>query len=67
LLIPPPRDRLAQRYATWQADEATGAEPIPISKLVGVQFGAILACASHVAGPTRASRPSLATAVPGGA
>jgi hypothetical protein len=61
------RDRLAQRYATWQADEATGAEPIPISKLVGVQFGAILACASHVAGSTRASRPSLATSVPGGA
>ncbi|MGL3198454.1 MULTISPECIES: M14 family zinc carboxypeptidase [Curtobacterium] len=61
------RDRLAERYATWQADEATGAEPIPISKLVGVQFGAILACASHVAGPTRASRPPLATSLTGGA
>ncbi|WIE66003.1 M14 family zinc carboxypeptidase [Curtobacterium sp. MCLR17_036] len=55
------RDRLAERYAVWQADEATGAEPIPISKLVGVQYGAILACAAHVADPTRASRPQLVT------
>ncbi|MGG7305685.1 M14 family zinc carboxypeptidase [Curtobacterium sp. AB451] len=61
------RDRLAERYASWQADEATGSEPIAISRLVGVQFGAILACASHVADPTRASRPSLATTTTGGA
>jgi len=62
------RDRLAERYATWQADAATGAEPIPIRKLVGVQFGAILACASHVAGASGASSPSLVTTSrPGGA
>jgi hypothetical protein len=62
------RDRLAERYALWQADEVPDAAPIPIRKLVGVQFGAILACASHVSDPTRASRPSLVTTGgPGGA
>ncbi|PYY65027.1 hypothetical protein DEJ30_04195 [Curtobacterium sp. MCPF17_003] len=55
------RDRLAERYAHWQADASTGAQPIPVGKLVGVQYGAILACAAHVANPTRASRPSLVT------
>lgn len=62
------RDRLADRYALWQADEVPDATPIPIRKLVGVQFGAILACASHVSDSTRASRPSLVTTSgPGGA
>jgi len=61
------RDRLAERYALWQADAVTGAEPIPVGKLVGVQFGAILACAAHVADPTRASLPAMATTnLPGG-
>jgi hypothetical protein len=55
------RDRLAERYARWQADASTGAQAIPVGKLVGVQYGAILACAAHVADPTRASRPSLVT------
>jgi hypothetical protein len=55
------RDRLAELYATWQADVLPDAAPIPIAKLVGVQFGAILACASHVSDPSRASRPSLVT------
>jgi hypothetical protein len=55
------RDRLAERYALWQADAVTGAEPIPVGKLVGVQYGAILACAAHVADPTRASRPVSAS------
>ncbi|WP_242090833.1 M14 family zinc carboxypeptidase [Curtobacterium sp. DN_7.5] len=44
------RDQLAERYAEWQADDLPDAAPIPIRTLVGVQFGAILACASHVAG-----------------
>ncbi|TCL87677.1 zinc carboxypeptidase [Curtobacterium sp. PhB142] len=60
------RDRLAERYAHWQADAATEADPIPVRKLVGVQYGAILACAAHVADPTRASRP-VSAAVSGGA
>ncbi|OEI69148.1 M14 family zinc carboxypeptidase [Curtobacterium sp. ER1/6] len=59
------RDRLAAQYALWQADAGTGAVPIPVATLVGVQFGAILACAAHVVGDgtdaPRASRPSLAT------
>lgn len=55
------RDRLAERSAHWQADAATEADPIPVRKLVGVQYGAILACASHVADPARASRPPLVT------
>ncbi|MGU3411649.1 M14 family zinc carboxypeptidase [Microbacterium sp. M1A1_1b] len=60
------RDQLAERYGRWQADAGTGAEPIPVRKLVGVQYGAILACASHVAEVGRASRP-LAASIAGGA
>ncbi|MBF4583641.1 peptidase M14 [Curtobacterium sp. VKM Ac-2865] len=60
------RDDLAERYALWQADAVTDAAPIPVGKLVGVQYGAILACASHVADPTRASRP-VSVGMPGGA
>jgi hypothetical protein len=47
--------RLAERmdvlYARWQAEaaDADGAEVIPISSLVGVQYGAILAAASTIA------------------
>ena len=39
-------------YTAWQADAAASdtAVVIPINKLVGVQLGAVLAAASHVAG-----------------
>ncbi|PZE78527.1 M14 family zinc carboxypeptidase [Curtobacterium sp. MCBD17_019] len=44
------RDRLVEQYATWQAEAGTGAEqPIPLAALVGVQYGAVLAAASHLA------------------
>jgi hypothetical protein len=47
--------RIAERfetvYATWiaEAADADEAEVIPVSALVGVQYGAILAAASHLA------------------
>jgi hypothetical protein len=52
-VAPAPLRRLATRlevlYTQWQADaaEATTAEVIPIGRLVGVQYGAILAAAFH--------------------
>lgn len=43
---------LTELYDAWQAEAAANdtAEVIPIAKLVGVQYGAILAAASHVGG-----------------
>ena len=45
-------DRMLTLYTGWQLDAAADdtAEVIPISSLVGVQYGAILAGASHFAG-----------------
>ncbi|MDR2252545.1 MAG: hypothetical protein LBD97_01560 [Bifidobacteriaceae bacterium] len=45
-------DRLARRCDDWRQSAAASdaSEPIPISALVGVQYGAILAAASHLAG-----------------
>lgn len=49
------RARMAALYEEWLADAATGATPIPMRTLVGVQLGAVLAGAAHVAAtrPTR--------------
>lgn len=48
--------RMADLYGTWQ-DEAAAVdttEVIPLASLVGVQYGAILAAAAHLAGSGRA-------------
>ncbi|GAA0956569.1 M14 family zinc carboxypeptidase [Frigoribacterium faeni] len=44
-------DETAALYATWQAAAAAvdRAEVIPIASLVGVQYGAVLAAAAHLA------------------
>ena len=49
-------------HATWQADAAADdrAEVIPIASLVGVQYGAVLAAAAHLAGVGRATDPAPA-------
>lgn len=46
------RKRLEEIYQEWLAEaaESTQADLIPIRKLVGVQYGAILATAEHAAG-----------------
>jgi hypothetical protein len=49
-------DRLRDRYAAWQADAEIGADPIPVAALVGVQYGAVLAAAAHVAAAGSATR-----------
>ena len=44
-------ERMGELYDSWQAEEAAvaAAEVIPIASLVGVQYGAILASAAHLA------------------
>ncbi|WP_235510857.1 M14 family zinc carboxypeptidase [Curtobacterium sp. Leaf261] len=42
-------ERLRATYAAWQATADIGADPIPVAALVGVQYGAVLAAAAHVA------------------
>ena len=47
------RDGLAADYAGWQARaaaEVPDAWPVPIERLVGVQLGAVLGAAAHLAG-----------------
>ncbi len=62
------RDRLAERYATWQADEATGPNRSRSASWWGCSSARSSPRASHVSGPpTRASRPPLATSLTGGA
>ena len=54
-VAPAPLRRLTERilalYTRWQADAAAvdTAEPIALAALVGVQYGAILATATHLA------------------
>lgn len=44
-------DELGELYDTWSAEsENPDIQPIPVSKLVGVQYGAILSAAAHLAG-----------------
>ena len=44
-------DTLGELYETWSAEsENPDVQPIPVSKLVGVQYGAILSGAAHLAG-----------------
>jgi hypothetical protein len=59
-------DETAALYATWQSEAAAvdRAEVIPIASLVGVQYGAVLAAAAHLApsgghgrGESAAERP----------
>lgn len=52
--------KIATIYDDWceQARKATTAEPIPIGKLVGIQYGAILAAAIDLPGAERADERS---------
>jgi hypothetical protein len=68
-----PLRRLAEEaavlYATWQAEAAADdrAEVIPIASLVGVQYGAVLAAAAHLAGtgrPAAAADPAPTPTLP---
>jgi len=55
------RDEVADMYAHWQQEAAgrTGAEPIPINRLVGVQLAATLVAAAAVAGESSVERSAV--------
>jgi hypothetical protein len=55
------RDEVAETYTQWQREAAgrTGAEPIPISRLVGVQLAATLSAAAAVVLESHVERSAL--------